>query len=83
MQGAVSFFVYGKNEEYTICNQMNKNAIICIFDKSDFWEKGERKNKNVLHFPENALEAQHKRNGKRGRFRMQLHLCYDSERTDF
>ena len=66
MQGAVSFFVYGKNEKCTICNQMNKNAIICIFDKSDFWEKGERKNKNVLHFPENALEVQHKRNGKKG-----------------
>lgn len=62
---------------------MNKNAIICIFDKSDFLEKGERKNKNVLHFPENALEVQHKRNGKRGHFRMPLHLCYTSERTDF
>ena len=36
MQGAVSFFVYGKNKEYTICNQMNKISIICIFDKSDF-----------------------------------------------
>ena len=36
MQGAVSFFVYGKSEKCTICNQMNKNAIICIFDKSDF-----------------------------------------------
>ena len=83
MQGAVSFFVYGKSEKCTICNQMNKNAIICIFDKSDFWEKGERKNKNVLHFPENALEVQHKRNEKRGHFRIQLHLCYDSERTDF
>lgn len=83
MQGAVSFFVYGKSEKCTICNQMNKNAIICIFDKSDFWEKGKRKNKNVLHFPENALEVQHERNGKRGHFRMQLHLCYDFERTDF
>ena len=82
MQGAVSFFVYGKSEKCTICNQMNKNAIICIFDKSDFREKSERKNKNVLHFPENALEVQHKRNGKRGRFQMLLHLCYDSERTD-
>lgn len=83
MQGAVSFFVYGKSEECAICNQMNKNAIICIFDKSDFREKGERKNKNVLHFPKNALEVQHKRNGKRKHFRMMLHLCYDSERTDF
>ena len=83
MQGAVSFFVYGKSEECAICNQMNKNAIICIFDKSDFREKGERKNKNVLHFPENALEVQHKRNWKRGLFRMVLHLCYDSERADF
>lgn len=82
MQGAV-FFVYGKSEKCTICNQMNKNAMICNFDKSDFLEKGERKNKNVLHFPENALEMQHKRNEKRGLFRMQLHLCYDSERTDF
>ena len=36
MQGAVSFFVYGKSEKCTICNQMNKNAIIYIFDKSDF-----------------------------------------------
>ena len=36
MQGAVSFFVYGKNEEHTICNRMNKNAMICNFDKSDF-----------------------------------------------
>lgn len=62
---------------------MNKNAIICIFDKSDFREKSERKNKNVLHFPENTLEVQHKRNGKRGHFRILLHLCYDSERTDF
>lgn len=62
---------------------MNKNAIICIFDKSDFREESERKNKNVLHFPENALEVQHKRNEKRKHFRMMLHLCYDSERTDF
>lgn len=83
MQGAVSFFVYGKSEKCTICNRMNKNAIICIFDKSDFREKSERKNKNVLHFPENALEVQHKRNGKRRHFRILLHLCYDSERTDF
>lgn len=83
MQGAVSFFVYGKSEKCTICNQMNKNAIICIFDKSDFREESERKNKNVLHFPENALEVQHKRNEKRKHFRMMLHLCYDSERTDF
>lgn len=83
MQGAVSFFVYGKSEKCTICNQMNKNAIICIFDKSDFREKSERKNKNVLHFPENALEVQHKCNWKTGHFQMMLHLCYDSERTDF
>ena len=62
---------------------MNKNAIICIFDKSDFREESERKNKNVLHFPENALEMQHKRNGKRGRFQIPLHLCYTSEQTDF
>lgn len=79
----MSFFVYGKSEKCTICNQMNKNAIICIFDKSDFREKSERKNKNVLHFPENALEVQHKRNIKMEHFQMQLHLCYDSERTDF
>ena len=37
----------------------------------------------MLHFPENALEVQHKRNGKRGHFRILLHLCYDYERTDF
>ena len=64
MQGAVSFFVYRKSEECTICNQMNKNAMIYIFDKSDFREESERKNKNVLHFPENALEVQHERNWK-------------------
>ena len=83
MQGAVSFFVYGKSEECTICNQMNKNAMIYIFDKSDFREESERKNKNMLHFLENALEVQHKCNGKRECFRILLHLCYDSERTDF
>ena len=37
----------------------------------------------MLHFPENALKVQHKRNGKRGHFQILLHLCYDSERADF